>query len=79
MPRAYQVAAARIVSVIQPSVPEWTWVRIWLWSNSTASLPFRIPMTIVTRKTAIAVRYKPRTRRGQSADASVDILTSQCR
>ena len=66
MPRANQAAAATIDRVIQPSVPEWTWVRIWSWLKAMTSAPLRIPIVIVTRKTAIAVRYRPRTRRGQS-------------
>ena len=56
MPRASQAAAATIERLIQPSVPEWTCVRSWSWLNSTRSSPLRMPMTIVTMKTAIATR-----------------------
>ena len=56
MPRKYQAAAATIVIVTQPSVPEWTCVSNWSRLKSTASRPFRIPIAIVIRTTAIAVR-----------------------
>jgi hypothetical protein len=54
MPRANQALAATSDRVIQPSVPEWTWVSSWSWLNSTMSSPLRSPIPIVTRKTAIA-------------------------
>ncbi len=54
--RKSRVAAAMMTSVSQPTVPAWTWVRIWLRSNSTASAPLRMPMTMFTTNTAIATR-----------------------
>ena len=40
----------------QPTVPACTWVSSELRSNSTASAPLRIPMTMFTTNTAIATR-----------------------
>ena len=51
---------ATMLSVSHPIVPEWTWVRIWLWSNVTTSRAFGIPIPIVTTKIAIATRYRVR-------------------
>jgi len=49
-------AVATIESEIQPSVPEWTWVRIQLRAKSTVSVPLRMPIPTVRTKIAIATR-----------------------
>ena len=65
MPRLNQALTATSERVIQPSVPEWTWVSSWSWLNSTRSRPLRIPIPIVTRNTAIATKNSARTWRAQ--------------
>jgi len=50
------IAAPTTASVIHPSVPAWTWVMSRLWGGSHTSIPFRIPMTIVTTKIRSAAR-----------------------
>ena len=56
--RASQKAVATTAMVIQPSVPEWTWVRSVLRISgglkSTRSRPLTIPIPTVTRNIAIA-------------------------
>ena len=62
-------------SVIQPSVPLWTWLMSTSCSGSQTSMPFRIPITIVYMKIdAAAVNVRRAAPASPARGANTDMV-----